>query len=44
MQEVDKICNRVIIINQGVIVDDKLIVDLKKNNIDLEEHFRRLTS
>ena len=44
MQEVDKICNRVIIINQGEIVDDKLIVDLKKNNIDLEEHFRQLTS
>ena len=44
MQEVDKICNRVIIINKGKIVDDQLIVDLKKNNIDLEDHFRKLTS
>ena len=44
MQEVDKMCNRVIIINQGQIVDDRLILDLKKNKIDLEEHFRKLTS
>ena len=44
MQEVDKICNRVIIINKGVIVDDKLISHYKKNKIDLEEHFRKLTS
>ena len=44
MQEVDKICNRVIIINKGKIVDDKLIASLKNNNIDLEEHFRKLTS
>ena len=44
MQEVDKICNRVIIINQGEIVDDKLIIDFKNNNIDLEDHFRKLTS
>ena len=44
MQEVDKMCNRIIIINQGKIVDDKLIVDLKKINTDLEKHFRQLTS
>ncbi len=44
MQEVDKMCNRVIIINRGKIVDDRLITDLKKNKIDLEEHFRKLTS
>ena len=44
MQEVDKMCNRVIIINQGKIVDDKLISNLKENNINLEEHFRNLTS
>jgi len=43
MQEVDKICNRVIIINKGVIVDDKLISHFQKNNIELEEHFRKLT-
>jgi ABC-2 type transport system ATP-binding protein len=44
MQEVDKMCNRVIIINKGKIVDDKLISNYQKNNIDLEEHFRKLTS
>jgi len=44
MQEVDKICNRLIIINQGKIVDDQLISHFTKNNIDLEEHFRILTN
>ena len=44
MQEVDKMCNRVIIINKGKIVDDKLISNYQKNDIDLEEHFRKLTS
>ena len=44
MQEVEKICNRVIIINEGKIIDDRLISDLKTKNIDLEEHFRKLTS
>ena len=44
MQEVDKMCNRVIIINKGKIVDDKLISNYHKNNIDLEEHFRKLTA
>lgn len=44
MQEVDKICNRAIIINKGKIVDDILISYLRKNNIDLEKHFRILTS
>jgi ABC-2 type transport system ATP-binding protein len=44
MQEVNKMCNRVIIINKGKIVDDKLISNYQKNNIDLEEHFRKLTS
>ena len=44
MQEVAKMCNRVIIINKGEIVDDKLISNYQKNNIDLEEHFRKLTS
>lgn len=42
MQEVYKICNRVIIINKGKIVDDQYIKDLK--NDDLEEHFRSLTT
>ena len=44
MQEVDKLCNRVIIINKGRIVEDNLIITLKKDNINLEEHFRRLTT
>ena len=44
MQEVNKMCNRVIIIKQGEIVDDQLISNLKKNNIDLEDHFRKLTT
>ena len=43
MQEVDKMCNRVIIINHGKIVDDQLISKLNKDNIDLEEHFQQLT-
>ena len=43
MQEVDKMCNRVIIINRGKIVDDKQIADLQKEGSDLENHFRNLT-
>lgn len=44
MQEVDKMCNRVIIISKGKIVDDQLISNFKNNKISLEEHFRKLTS
>ena len=44
MQEVDKMCNRVIIINKGKIVEDQLISNLQKGNIELEEHFRKLTT
>ena len=44
MQEVDKICNRLIIINKGRIVEDQLISNFQKNNVDLEEHFRKLTA
>ena len=44
MQEVDKMCNRVIIISKGKIVDDQLISNYQKNNIDLEEQFRKLTT
>ena len=44
MQEVDKMCNRLIIINHGEIVDDQLISNFTKNNIDLEDHFRKLTT
>ena len=44
MQEVDKMCNRVIIINKGKIVDDQLISNFQNNKINLEEHFRKLTT
>jgi ABC-2 type transport system ATP-binding protein len=44
MQEVDKMCNRIIIINKGKIVEDQLISNLQKDNVDLEEHFRKLTA
>ena len=44
MQEVDKMCSRVIIISKGKIVDDQLISNLKNNKINLEEHFRKLTA
>ena len=44
MQEVDKMCSRAILINKGKIVEDIMISDLKRNNIDLEDHFRKLTS
>ena len=43
MQEVEKMCNRVVIIQKGKIVDDKSIVDLQEEEVDLEEHFRKLT-
>ena len=44
MQEVDKMCNRIIIINKGKIVDDQLMIDLQKNKVDLETHFHELTT
>jgi ABC-2 type transport system ATP-binding protein len=44
MQEVNKMCNRVIIINKGKIVEDQLISNFQKDNVNLEEHFRKLTT
>jgi ABC-2 type transport system ATP-binding protein len=44
MQEVDKTCDRVIIINKGVIVADNLMSQLRKDKVNLEDHFRDLTS
>lgn len=44
MQEVDKTCDRVIIINKGVIVADNLMSQLRKDKVNLEEYFRELTS
>ena len=43
MQEVDKICNRIIVINHGKIIEDQLISGLNKRKINLEDHFRKLT-
>jgi len=44
MQEADKMCTRVIIISKGRIVEDQLISTFQKDNIDLEEYFRKLTT
>ncbi len=43
MQEVDKICSRIIVMNKGEIVDDRSINNIQKNNINLETHFFSLT-
>ena len=44
MQEVEKICNRVIIINKGKIVADEQLESLKAKKIDLESFFQQLTA
>ena len=44
LQEAVKICNRLIIIHKGRILDDQHISNYQKNNIDLEQHFRKLTA
>ena len=44
MQEVDKMCSRVVIINKGKIVDDQSIASLQEKGVDLETHFRKLTT
>ena len=43
MQEVDKMCSRVIIINKGKIVDDQSISSLQEKGVDLETYFHKLT-
>ena len=43
MQEVERICNRVIVINKGQIVANEKLDQLKSNNIDLESYFQKLT-
>jgi ABC-2 type transport system ATP-binding protein len=43
MQEVDKICNRVIVINKGEIVANEMLDNLKAKNTDLEIYFQQLT-
>ena len=44
MQEVEKMCNRVIIINKGKIVADEQLDSLKAKNVDLESYFQELTA
>ena len=44
MQEVEAICDRVIIINHGQIVSDGTLTSLKQNNESLEDIFRKLTA
>ena len=44
LQEVEKICDRIIIINKGNIVDDQKVDDLNKNKVNIETHFQKLTS
>ena len=44
MQEVEKMCNRVIIINKGKIVADEELESLKAKNIDIESYFQQLTA
>jgi len=43
MQEVDKMCSRVVVINKGNIIDDQNIDALRKKDIDLENYFSDLT-
>ena len=43
MQEVDKMCSRVVIINKGKIVDDQSNSSLQEKGVDLETHFHKLT-
>jgi ABC-2 type transport system ATP-binding protein len=44
MQEVEAICDRVIIINKGNLVADDTLENLKKDGGTLEEIFRKLTN
>jgi ABC-2 type transport system ATP-binding protein len=44
MQEVEAICDRVIIINHGNIVADSSLADLQKTGNSMEEIFKKLTS
>ena len=44
MQEVEKMCNRVIIIHKGKIVADEMRSSLKERNIDLESYCQKLTA
>jgi ABC-2 type transport system ATP-binding protein len=43
MQEIPKICNRVIVINNGKLVDDKSLHLKEEKEIDFDEYFYNLT-
>ena len=44
LQEIPKICNHIIIINNGKIVENAKMKDLIKTKNNLEEHFQKLTA
>ena len=44
IEEIPKICNKIIIISKGKIVDNRDIDEFKTLKINLEEHFQKLTS
>ena len=44
LQEIPKICNHIIIINRGKIVENIKMQDLIKTKNNLEEHFQKLTA
>ena len=44
LQEIPKICNHIIIIKEGVIVENITMENLNKSKINLEKHFQKLTS
>ena len=44
LQEIPKICNHIIIINKGKIIENIKMKELEKSKINLEDHFQKLTN
>ena len=44
LQEIPKICNHIIIINEGIIVENTRMQNLIKKSNNLEDHFQKLTA
>ena len=44
MQEIPKICNKIIIINKGKIVENRDMYEFNSLKLNLEDHFQKLTS
>ena len=44
MQEVEAICDRILILKKGNLVLDSFLIDVKNNKVDLEKLFNQLTS